>query len=239
MRNIPELEKIEKTFGFKYPDLFRQLCADGMLFAGEYTEDWFENEYPKIRKNPPLLLFNCDFEILYAEDVEAEMKKIADPNDYRKIPSEIKLVPFGQNGSGDLYCFCLNEKKGKDIPVVLAPHDEIDATYLAKNLDDFIFISLMEAVVNPYIPEERDEKTEYEDLVAQFNSHKKYLNKHRQEILEDIYKRKPFTYSCPVNDKETMTCKGLLTQDEYYKLMKAEIKYNNLYNTFQSMGDEE
>lgn len=237
MRNLTELEKIEKAFGFQYPALYRQLCADGMLYAGEYTPDWFETVYPKIRKNPPLLLFNCDFETLYADEVEAELHAMADPEDYRKIPADLHLIPFGQNGAGDLYCFYLNEQKGKDIPVVFAPHDEIDATFLARNLHDFMFTSLLEAAVNPYIPEERDEKTEYEDLEAQFQSHKKYLSPHRQEVLEKIYQRKPFTYECPVDyGKGTETCKGLLTQDEYMKLMKAEIKFPQLYDTFQYMG---
>lgn len=236
MRNLVELQEIERTFRFRYPELYRRLCADGTLYAGEFTETWYEDFYPEIRKNPPLLLFNCDFETFYAEDVEAELRQMADPDDYRHIPKEIRLIPFGQNGAGDLYCFRLDEK-ADEIPVVFAPHDEEDATYVARNLEDFIFTSLLEAAVSPYIPEGRDEQTEYEDLRAQFRSHRPYLTPRRQKVLEEYYRRKPFNYEAPATvGHGTEIRRGLLTTDEFAKTMKAEINYPKLYETFTYMG---
>lgn len=237
MRNLSELQKIEETFGFRYPELYRRLCADGMLYAGEFTETWYEETYPKIRKNPPLLLFNCDFELFYAEDVDAELKQMASADDYRHIPQSLRLIPFGQNGAGDLYCFRMDEAKGPDIPIVFAPHDEEDATYVARNLEDFLFTSLLEAAVSPYIPDERDEATEYEDLRAQFRSHRPYMTLRRQKLLEEYYRRKPFDYDAPATvGHGTEKRRGLLTTEEFAKTMKAEINYAKLYETFTYMG---
>ncbi len=239
MRNLTELEKIEKAFDFRYPELYRRLCADGMLYAGEFTEDWYEVTYPKIRKRPPLLLFNCDFELFYAEDVEGELQQMGRADDYRHIPADLRLVPIGQNGAGDLYCFFFNAQEGSDVPVLFAPHDEEDATFVAKNIEDFIFTSLLEAAVSPYIPEERDEATEYEDLRAQFQSHKKYLTPRRQKILAEFYARNPFNYEAPASiGQGTETRRGLLTLEEYAKVMKTEIKFPKLYETVRYMGDE-
>ena len=43
MRNLVELQEIERTFRFRYPELYRRLCADGTLYAGEFTETWYED----------------------------------------------------------------------------------------------------------------------------------------------------------------------------------------------------
>ena len=219
MRNLVELQEIERTFRFRYPELYRRLCADGTRSLPTAVEiSVFTTEKADVKA--------------LTEEIEA----LPDIESVRHIPKEIRLIPFGQNGAGDLYCFRLDEK-ADEIPVVFAPHDEEDATYVARNLEDFIFTSLLEAAVSPYIPEGRDERTEYEDLRAQFRSHRPYLTPRRQKVLEGYYRRKPFNYEAPATvGHGTEIRRGLLTTDEFAKTMKAEINYPKLYETFTYMG---
>ena len=66
------LQKIEQTYGFQYPKLYHRLWEDGML---NVLWQWDE-VFPELKKNPPLLLFMDQFTALDdAEDIINRIKK--------------------------------------------------------------------------------------------------------------------------------------------------------------------
>lgn len=184
-----QLQDIEQQFNFRYPALYCQLLADGMLDWGTFGPDWISQCYPVLRKDPPLLLFANDFELMAFDEIEEKITDFADPDYWMQIKAGLQFIPFAKNGAGDSYCFFLNEQKGEDIPIVLIWHDANRAVFKAKNLQDFIFRSMLEAVADI-------EEADYgllgpdnfrEDLLHFFRTHRKYLSERQQEIIEQIY----------------------------------------------------
>jgi hypothetical protein len=59
---------------------------------------------------------------------------------------ELALVPFAQNGAGDLWCVHPTERDGERVPIALVPHDELKATIYAPDFEAFLFRQLLEAL---------------------------------------------------------------------------------------------
>lgn len=211
------LETIEKDYDFTYPTLYKQLSKDGMLDWGVLGPEWFNNEFPHLRENPPLLLFADDFEIMEEDDISAGMQEgmlFADETH--------RFVPFGVTGAGDWYAFYYNLQDGNDVPVVLVYHDSNEAVVLAKNLQDFIFAQLLEAVTNP--------DPQYPGLIADgdmqentrhfLRTHAPYITPHQQEIVAETYR------------------KGSLTGEELQAILEAEINFEWLDSSFPYQVNE-
>jgi hypothetical protein len=186
-----ELEQIEQKYNFKYPSIYKRLYIDGMLdwFKGwnepwAKERNWYTEIYPTLLDNPPLILHTRDFEIFEFKDV---IKRLDDIPDYWN--TEHKFIPFGKSGAGDWYAFYLNPQDGENIPIVFVPHDEMNAQYLAKNMEDFIFWKMLE--VTHCIDEEQwqDETTFRKKLLSMLKSHSSYLSAQKQEVLNRIYNR--------------------------------------------------
>ena len=231
-----KLKEVEQCYNFSYPELYRQLFEDGMLDWGESGPDWHARYYEKMKQNPPLLFWGDDFELLEFDRIMKEIAEFKDPEDYRKIKPELQFVPFAQTGAGDLYVFQFDEANGENIPITLAPHDEESATMLAKNLQDFIFRVLLEAVV------EIDEYSRIAEDDFEFNcmnilrTHKPYLTQKQFEILTEIYNRKLFDCTYKVPNGQEYSAKGLLSRDELKKILQQEIGFDKLNCEFVYMG---
>lgn len=131
------LHTLESQFGFTYPPLYHQLYGDGMLSYGAGAEALLEN---------PPLLFWADFEIVLPEQVAAAREEFYAPVNYRDVPKNMNLIPFGMNGAGDLYCFNGTHTKSGNLPIVLAAHDSSTITLLTNDLQAFIYQMLVEMV---------------------------------------------------------------------------------------------
>lgn len=228
---LPELEKIETQFDFQYPALYRQLSQDDMLYNGVLAPNWYEIEYPKYRLNPPLLLFGNDFELLYPDTIVAKINSFSDPDEW-EISSDYRFIPFGSSGGGDLYCFYLNGQQGDDIPVVFVSFYSSEVTYLAKNLQDFIFRNMLEAVTDPYL-EDVSEANFMQDIRNMLHTHSNYLSPKQQEIVSKIYARALFSYEHQIQPNgKTFTYRGLLTFDELANIVQTEIAFPELDQEF-------
>ena len=231
-----KLEEIEQNYKFKYPKLYKQLFEDGMLDWGKFGKDWYVTYFKKMKQNPPLLFWGNDFEILEFDRIIEEIDAFKDPEDYRETKPEFQFVPFAQTGAGDLYVFQFDEENGENIPITLVLHDDESATMLAKNLQDFIFRVLLEAVVNI------DEYSRIAEEDFEFNrinilrTHKSYLTEKQFEILSEIYKRELFDYSYKVPNGREYTAKGLVSRNELEKILQQEIEFEKLNYKFVYMG---
>ncbi|HEX6431382.1 MAG TPA: SMI1/KNR4 family protein [Niastella sp.] len=183
------LQIIEQQFNFRYPPLYHQLYTDGMLEWGTRGPTWITGQYPLLRENPPLLLFANDFELTNLQHIAGILDEWNDPDYWMHIKTGLRFIPFAQNGAGDMYCFFPTEQQDEDIPIVFLWHDANRTEYKAKNLQDFIFKCMLEAVADI-------EEAEYGLLTTGdftenrhnfLKTHQKYLTPEQQHIIEKIY----------------------------------------------------
>lgn len=228
------LNDLEKEFNFSYPEIYKKLYANGMLNWGESSNGWLVNTFPMLKKNPPLLLFGADIEIWHPTECKERILEILNP-DFYEINEKFKLIPFAQNGAFDLYVYQYDLQNGEDIPVSFLPHDDCKLQVLAKNLQDFIFRLLLEAVTDIYdemLFFEVDEDNLKQNLWNQLRTHSPYLTEKQISILEDIYKREIKAYSYKLPNGRDEKAKGLATYDEVGEILKREIDFEYFNQEF-------
>ncbi|HFK5528310.1 TPA: SMI1/KNR4 family protein [Elizabethkingia anophelis] len=223
------LEDLEKEFNFTYPELYKQLYADKMLDWGSDGNGWYTNIFPKLKENPPLLLFGCDIEIwdpiVYRDGIREMIN-----HEIYDINPKYRMVPFAKNGAGDMFVFQLDMEDNGEIPITFFGHDS-DAEILAKNLQDFIFRQLLESLteIDEYsmFYEDSEEKIK-QNLHNQLKTHRKYLKHEQVEILENFYKRDVFEYTYKTPNGSEFEAKGMLTFDDLEKLIEQEMAFEKL-----------
>ncbi|WP_264553488.1 SMI1/KNR4 family protein [Flavobacterium sp. N2038] len=227
------IQEIETKHSFKFPNLYKQLAADGMLDVGEYGPNWFTEVYPTLRDNPPLLLHSYDFESLNLKSVAEEIEELKDPEDYRNINPEFRFIPFAKSGGGDHYCFFLNEENNGDVPIVFVWHDMNEVDYLAKNLQEFIFKVLLIDMSKQDLYNELSDEEFRNDIESVLKSHKKYLTDRQNEILSAILKREIIDYEINVSPKIKESARGLLTDVELESIVNEVIPFDKMNQSFK------
>lgn len=236
------LEQLEKELHIFYPKIYKQLYENGMLNWGENSEDWFEETLPTLKSNPPLLLFGDDFQILNLEHIPFMANEIKNDIAEGKMSKKHQFIPFATSESNDLYVFQYDLASQNNVPISYLYHDDNLGIVLAKNLQDFIFRMLLEAVTDLHeegLYFEEDKEDLKQNLIHQLRTHQPYLTPHQFEILEEIYARDivDYTYKLP-NGREDQA-EGLATFDEVEKILKAEIDFEFLNKEFDYTSDED
>ncbi|AVS91620.1 hypothetical protein C8246_07205 [Paracidovorax avenae] len=203
------LKAIEEKYGFVYPELYLRLYQENMLGWGGQRPNWHEEVYPKIRDNPPFLLFANDFKIIETAEIENYIPRIEE-----RVNGKFKLIPFGRDGAGDLYSFKYHSEGSLDSVCILNWDGSL--IRLARDFEDFIFRELLGSVVqiNPKDIEDEDEYNR--DLFAMLESHKPYLTAKRYNIIKSIYSKN-------INEEDGEF--GKISIDEYYEILDQEIRF--------------
>ncbi|NML22347.1 SMI1/KNR4 family protein [Pseudoflavitalea sp. G-6-1-2] len=215
------LLQIQEQFGFAYPSLYHQLYADGMLDWGTFGPEWITKQFPELRKRPPLLLFANEFELMPIKDIQSQLEEFADPDYWMNINPALHFIPFAQNGAGDMFCFLQEEGNQENMPIAFLWHDANRAVCKAKNLQDFIFRSMLEAVADIEEPEYGllEEENFREDLGNFLSSHQPYLSPRQYQIIAAIYSK----------DKNR---NPLISEEELEDIIQKEIAWDRLDTTF-------
>lgn len=233
---MKKLEALEQEFGFKYPELYKELYKNKMLDSGEYSYDWLQLTYPKLKENPPLLLYGQDFELTPIDEIQSIIEEMRDPDDYREINPDYLFVPFGQTGGGDYYCFWYHfpEEIEADQPlIVLLPHDDIELEILAKNLEDFIFSELCKSVCDVYEEGLIMDGSFKENSTNMLRTHLPYLSEEKQRIVSELYQREWFTHTFKVSyGKGEDSYQGLITREDLEELLEKEIGFEYQNQTY-------
>lgn len=232
------LTDIESKYGFKYPQLYKKLEHDQMLDVGEYGQDWYITVFPKLKENPTLLLHSRDLEVLSVEAIDDVINDLANPEDYRQIKSEFQFIPFAQSGAGDYYCFFLNEQNGKDVPIVLVWHDCNEVCYLAKNLQDFIFRTLLTDMSDQDIDNGVSDEEFKNNLNHIMRTHTKYLTEAQAGMLQNILSKEIIDYYIELPRGREEKHRGLLADIELEQIVNDFIPYDKMDETF-AYADEE
>lgn len=205
--NLEELTQLELKYNFTYPALYKRLCLDGMLSYGKQDSKWREEVYPMLCEFPPLLLFGFDFELMFAQEIDAEITYYRTEDCFKK---EYHLIPFAKNEAGDKYCFFTDRvDESGEMPIVFAPHDDIEAVIYARNLRDAIFRNMVE-VASAWNIDDKQLKGMQNMLLT----HLRYLSVEQQKCLADLYRR-------PLRIYEWTSPNGQ-HQEEYTVLIKRE-----------------
>jgi hypothetical protein len=181
-----------------------------------------------------LLYFGRDFELLSCARILGEIGKFSAPDDHRRTSPELRFIPFAKSGAGDLYCFFLNETQNREIPIVLVWHDMNSADFLAKNLQDFMFRGLLEAVMEI----DTTEAAFRTERMAMFQSHRTYLSEAQQKIIMDIYARAVTEFQEKLPNGKTCQTRGLLGEDELQAILQTEAFFERLNQSFEYQQPE-
>ncbi|RZJ50850.1 MAG: SMI1/KNR4 family protein [Flavobacterium sp.] len=215
---MENLERIETKYNFEYPRLYKQLYSDKMLEFGKAGPKWFSETFPKLKTNPPLLLFANEYEFIEFDDDYLFNERFKNPGIFHN--PDLRLIPLAGNGAGDYYCFYLNGEQDNDIPIVFVWHDTDQIDYQSKNLQDFIFLKMLETVY------EFDEDSIVMDgdftanILSMLKTHKKYLTARQAQIIEQIYQR-------AFNEN------GLLSDLEFTQIIIDNINFDKLNQHFK------
>ena len=220
------LQQIEQTYNFQYPKLYHRLWEDGMLNVRWQKERWWEEVFPELKKNPPLLLFRDQF--MGLDDPEEIVNLIEDYKSQRGIKAEYLLVPFASECQGDV-CFFYHREKPEQPPVIVKDWYEFgSAEILADNLQNFIFYGMLSMVHSIYTKAPICLGDFYENIANLFRTHRPYLNEEQAEVIEKIYSRKLTTYKAIQVKKDNLLTAlihyqdytALLSDEEFEELMK-------------------
>ncbi|MDO8032282.1 SMI1/KNR4 family protein [Janthinobacterium lividum] len=230
------LSEIEQQHGFTYPSLYRQLESDGMLAVGEYGPDWYKLVYPTLTDRPTLLLHADDFELLNIQAVAAEVESLLDADDYRQIDPAFQFIPFAQTGAGDHYCFFASGQHDGEMPIVLLWHDQNEAQYLAKNLQDFLFHMLLNSMADQDTYNDVGDEEFKDQLAKTLGTHARYLTARQAEVLQTLLARDIIDYEVALPKGRTETHRGLLSNIELASLRAELIPYEKFDSCFAYSG---
>ena len=207
------LNDIEVMYAIKFPKLFWRLFDEEMLDWGKQGPDWYRQEYPRLRKKPPFLLFANDFKLIPPDQMSEQVRLFATTN--------YCLIPFGKNGAGELFGFSYDSKKNLNF---ICRFNKITgvAFVIAKDLEDFLFRQMLGSVVDINQEELDGVNIFFEDLIAMLNSHKSYLNETRIKILDEAYHRSVVEF-----DEDEFGC---LSADDYVVILQKEIDFPKMHH---------
>ena len=226
------LTEIEHAHGFTYPALYRQLERDGMLAVGEYGPDWYKLVYPTLKDKPTLLLHADDFELLNIQAVAEAADTLRDADDYRQIDPAFRFIPFAQTGAGDHYCFFASGEQNGELPVVLLWHDQNEAQYLAKNLQDFLFHMVLSSMADQDTYNEVSDEEFKEQLANTLGTHARYLPAQQAEMLQALLARDILDYEVTLPKGRKEAHRGLLSDIELASLRAECIPYEKFDSCF-------
>lgn len=189
MMNIFEyIDDVENRYQVTLPSLYKQLAKDNMLDWGIAQANWYQEVYPQLLKNPPLLLTACDFELSSPDDLMGYADEFL-PNvkhtDYYYVKPEFqdRLVTFAICGDGDFYVFYYADDKDAEPQILRICHDD-DSEFVAKNLQEFIVYKLLEIATRF---EDGDIEVFRHQLLTQLQTHRPYLSQSQADSLLAIY----------------------------------------------------
>lgn len=203
-------EAIAKKTGFQIPALYRKMVADGVTEYGPNRGEW--------DTNPPALAIASIHVEWYAPDAIADYE----PAEY--WDQSLTLVPFAQNGGGDLWCFHPAAAEGDQVPVALCPHDEMQAEIFAPDLAGFWFRQLLNAFAEMDVSHTKfDEAKQLQAARAEIRTIARYVRPEWVAVLEEVASR-------PMQRKKDIL--SFLSRKEVGELAKATLQYARLGETF-------
>ncbi len=178
------LADIEGHYRTPLPPLYRRLHEAGMLdWMGGYGDplpehiDWVKDIYPKLHENPPAL-FHTGGDLLMMtprQIVAYEMPQEWDTQRYA-------IVPFARGSEENVFAFIQERDSDGEPMVALLWEDDIDGQIIAKNFEDFLFRTMVEAAV----------EFDREQTESEYRGVENPAEAYRADIRRDLETIRPF-----------------------------------------------
>ncbi len=147
-----KLDQVESILDIKFPKKWKDIHSMGaMEWMEQSIQEFRENKEKYINDPKAFLMLECDCEPLFFEDIPKRLEELKEWISWREedekiaLNEDVRLIPFAQNGGGDLFCF-LYEKDVEEPRIVLYYHDDYSGPLLeASSFDEFIYVILLES----------------------------------------------------------------------------------------------
>lgn len=187
-----KLSDIEKQFEVTFPNGFHKIYDTGAMEWLELPPDEFRKVREKYDNNPKsFLMMNGEVEPLFFEEIPERAEELAEWLSWRAedtgetLREGIRLVPFAQNGAGDLYLFVY---EGKAEPkIVLYYHDDYESPTLCfKDFDELMYYALLDALRWDEDINGKTWQSHLDYLTDEYRA--KITGKSKEELLDDFEK---------------------------------------------------
>lgn len=229
-----KLYELEQKLKVKFPCKWWDIYNTGAMEWLECSEDEFKNKRESYISDPnSFLMLSCDCEPLLFYKISEKIDDLnewiswAEEDEELFLKENIKLIPFGESGAGDLYCFLYRTDRSSEPEVILYLHDEYDNhDIIGKDFDEFIYVMLLDAAANG------------EDTAGKhWNSHMKFLSHDYFSIikeksadeLKEIYENKEFEHAEILENSELES--GALSYNNRDYILKVNICKPENYRT--------
>ncbi|WP_459062319.1 SMI1/KNR4 family protein [Stenotrophomonas sp. PSU-St15] len=184
------LAEIELATGQTFPALYHRLDAEDRLSWGATHPQWAQVYLPELQPVPPILLYAQDYEPLERGELLEAWQELTAEDHYNPLREDLQLLPFARTGAGDSYCFWTNAPGCDEPPVLLVWHDDDRADVLARNLQDFLFRKMVEAVADYEAPYTLLSHGDLADNLQRWlGSHRAWLRDDQATALEALFAR--------------------------------------------------
>ncbi|MDE7398774.1 MAG: SMI1/KNR4 family protein [Oscillospiraceae bacterium] len=185
-----KLSDIERQFEVTFPNGFHKIYDTGAMEWAELLPDEFRKIREKYDNDPnSFMMMNGEVEPLFFEEIPERAEELAEWLSWRAedtgetLRDGIKLVPFAQNGAGDLYLFVY---KGKTEPkIVLFYHDDFESpSFGFKDFDELMYYALLDALRWDEDINGKTWQNHLDYLTDEYRA--KITSKSKEELLDDF-----------------------------------------------------
>jgi len=190
------LTDIEQHYRTSLPPLYRRLHEAGMLdWMGGYGDplpeniDWVKDIYPKLHDNPPAL-FHTGGDLLMMTPRQIVAYEMPEEWDIQRYT----IVPFARGSEENVFAFVRERDSDEEPMVALLWEDDTEGQIIAKNFEDFLFRTMVEAAAE-FDREQTDSEYRGADDPAEA---------YRADILRDLETIRPWLRPEYVADLEEL-----------------------------------
>lgn len=148
-----KLYEVEQHFHIIFPKKWHTIYETGAMEWMELSPDIFcTNRKKYISDSNAFLMMCCDAEPIFFEELQVWIDTLHEWIAWKQedtqvmLKQNIRLFPFAQESSGDLYCFLYEKESQKEPKIVLYAHDDYDTpNIVAHSFEEFLYFIMLSA----------------------------------------------------------------------------------------------
>ena len=244
-RLMETLKNLEKELDFSYPPLYHKLYSDGMLkpcvvnegtTIGEFELGTNASLSAKLKNQHGTIPFLSAISTIRVLPVEQIRYRLTESYIGENIDRAHMLIPFAVDSAGAWFAFSFKLQQNNDVSIAIVWDDCDEATVVAKSLEDFIALRLLEAAALFYSDEPLEQRRK--ELQEMLVTHTPYMNPHHVKLLIEVYKRAFFSTFHQASKHYSYTSWHLIGKDELTALTKELLSFKLMGKTFRWLREE-
>lgn len=148
------LNELENKLKVKFPQKFHEIYETGAMEWMTCSGEEFKEKRADFMNDPNAFMFSltCECEPLMFDEIPGRLEEMNEMLKWRMedegevLKKGYNLIPFGQSGGGNMFCFLYNGTNNEPMVFEYA-HDCYDApTLWGENFDEFLYTMALSAV---------------------------------------------------------------------------------------------